>query len=304
MNTMKKKRVGLIGLGDMGMGMARNLQAAGFPLIGLDLRPERMALLRALGGAAADNAAQLGRASDVVILMVFSGQQTLQLLQSDDGLLTGMGPGSTVIICSTIGPGAMRAAAELLADSGLRWLDCPVSGGRAVAGAGALGLFAAGTAEDVAAQRDVLEALGERIIHVGEEAGLGQALKAATLAFYAVSTIGLLEALALGANAGVSGQALQEVFGGSSAQADGMSHFREVAEHVLARRFEGTDNQIAYTVKDLELCMAAGRESGTPLFVTGAAYELVKAACARYPDEDKQSVMKILESLSGVTVAR
>ena len=76
MNTMKRKRVGLIGLGDMGMGMARNLQAAGFPLTGLDLRAERMALLRALGGAAADNAAQLGRASDVVILMVFSGQQT------------------------------------------------------------------------------------------------------------------------------------------------------------------------------------------------------------------------------------
>ena len=304
MNTMKKKHVGLIGLGEMGMGMARNLLAAGFPLTGHDLRAERMALLQALGGGAADNAAQLGRASDVVILMVFSGRQTLQLLQGEDGLLAGMRPGRTVIICSTIGPGAMRAVAERLEGSGLRWLDCPVSGGRAVAGAGALGLFTAGTAEDVAAQRDVLEALGERIIHVGEEAGLGQALKAATLAFYAVSTIGLLEALALGANAGVSGQALQEVFGGSSAQADGMSHFRDIAEHALARRFEGTDNQIAYTVKDLELCMAAGRESGTPLFATGAAYELVKAAYARFPDEDKQCVIKILELLSGAKVTR
>ena len=257
-----------------------------------------------MGGTVADNAAQLGRKSDVVILMVFSGQQVLQLLQAEDGLLAGMRPGRTVIICSTIGPGAMRAVAERLADSGLRWLDCPVSGGRAVAGAGALGLFAAGTAADVAAQRDVLEALGERIIHVGEEAGLGQTLKAATLAFYAVSTVGLLEALALGANAGVSSQALHEVFGGSNAQANEMSHFRDIAEHVLERRFEGTDNQIAYTVKDLELCMAAGRESGTPLFVTGAAYELVKAACARYPDEDKQSVMKVLEALAGVKEAR
>ena len=303
MNTMKTKRVGLIGLGEMGFGMARNLLAAGFPLTGHDLRAERMALLQALGGAAADNAAQLGRASDVVIVMVFDGQQLLALLQAEDGLLAGMRPGRTVIICSTIGPDAMRTVAERLADSGLRWLDCPVSGGRAVAGAGALGLFAAGTAADVAAQRDVLAALGERIIHVGEEAGLGQALKAATLAFYAVSTVGLLEALALGANAGVSGQALHEVFGGAAGTNE-TSHFHDIAEYVLARRFAGTDNQIAYTVKDLELCMAAGRASGTPLFTTGAAYELVKAACARYPDEDKQSVMKILETLSGVNVAR
>ena len=303
MNTMKTKRVGLIGLGEMGLGMARNLLAAGFPLTGHDLRAERMALLQEAGGAAADNAAQLGRASDVIILMVFSGQQVLQLLQAEDGLLAGMRPGRTVIICSTIGPGAMRAAAELLADSGLRWLDSPVSGGRAVAGAGALGLFAAGTAADVAAQRDVLEALGERIIHVGEEAGLGQTLKAATLAFYAVSTVGLLEALTLARSAGVPDEALGEVFGGGADSSEA-SHFSDIAEFVLARRFEGTDNQIAYTVKDLELCMAAGRESGTPLFVTGAAYELVKAACARYPQEDKQSVVKVLEALAGVNVAR
>ncbi len=296
---MKKKHVGLIGLGEMGMGMARNLLAAGFPLTGLDLRAERMALLQEAGGAAADNAAQLGRVADVVILMVFTGQQVLQLLQSEDGLLVGMRPGSTVIICSTIGPGAMETVAERLADSGLRWLDCPVSGGRALAEAGALGLFAAGAAADVAAQRDVLAALGVRIIHVGEEAGLGQALKAATLAFYAVSTVGLLEALTLARSAGVPDEALGEVFGGGAGTNEA-SHFRDIAEHALARRFGGTDNQIAYTAKDLELCMAAGRASGTPLFVTGAAYELVKAACARYPDEDKQSVMKILESLGGV----
>ena len=213
---MKTKRVGLIGLGEMGLGMARNLLAAGFPLTGHDLRAERMALLQALGGAAADNAAQLGRASDVVIVMVFDGQQLLALLQAEDGLLAGMRPGRTVIICSTIGPDAMRTVAERLADSGLRWLDCPVSGGRAVAGAGALGLFAAGTAADMAAQRDVLAALGERIIHVGEEAGLGQALKAATLAFYAVSTVGLLEALTLARSAGVPDEALGEVFGGGA----------------------------------------------------------------------------------------
>ncbi len=301
---MKTKRLGLIGLGEMGMGMARNLLAAGFSLTGLDLQAERMSRLQELGGATAASPAALARASDVVILMVFSGQQVMQLLQGEDGLLAGMQPGGTLVITATIGPRAMRNVAQLLAGSGLHLIDSPVSGGRSIAGAGALGLFVAASAATIHAQRDVLEALSDRIVHVGTEPGLGQALKAATLAFYAVSTMGLLEALSLGASAGVSGQALYEVFGGGSREAGDRSHFSDIAEHVLERQFTGTDNQITYTVKDLEICMELGRASNAPLFTTSAAYELVKAGFAHYPDEDKQSVIKLLEAISGVTVER
>lgn len=301
---MKTKRLGLIGLGEMGLGMARNLLSAGFPLTGLDLRAERMSLLQEAGGATANDAAALGRAADVVILMVFSGQQVLQLLRGEEGLLASLQPGGTLIITATIGPRAMRDVAALLAGSGLHLIDSPVSGGRSIAGAGALGLFVAASAKDIHAQRDVLEALGDRIVHVGAEPGQGQALKAATLAFYAVSTLGLLEALSLGASAGVSGQALHEVFGGGGREAGDRSHFNDIAEHVLERQFSGTDNQISYTVKDLEICMELGRECGAPLFTTAAAYELVKAGFARFPDEDKQSVIKLLEAISGVTVER
>lgn len=295
---MNGKHVGLIGLGEMGMGMARNLLAAGFPLTGLDLREERRAMLERAGGGVADSPADLGRASDVVVLMPFDADQLLEVLQGADGLLAGMQPGGTVIVCATVGPAAMRRAATLLEANGLRWLDCPVSGGRRVAEAGALGLYAAGPAADVEAQRDVLAAIGGHTLQVGEQAGQGQALKLASLLYYAVNSVGLMEALSLARGASVPDAALREVFGGGDGD-DEASHFRELADHVLARRFSGTDNQVRYTAKDLDLCLQLGREIGAPLRVAGAAFELVKAAAERFPDEDKQSVFKVLEHLSG-----
>ncbi|MCY3947350.1 MAG: NAD(P)-dependent oxidoreductase [Anaerolineaceae bacterium] len=288
------KRVGLIGLGEMGMGMARNLLAAGFPLTGLDLREERVTMLEGAGGAVADSPAALGRASDVVVLMPFDADQLLDVLQGADGLLAGMRPGGTVIVCATVGPAAMRRAARSLEAKGLRWLDCPVSGGRRVAEAGALGLYAAGPAADLEAQRDVLAAIGGHTLRVGVQAGQGQALKLASLLFYAVNSVGLMEALSLARRAEVPDAALRKVFGSGEGD-DGADHFRELADHVLARRFSGTDNQVRYTAKDLDLCLQLGRETGAPLRVTGAAFELVRAAAGRFPDEDKQSVMVLLE---------
>ncbi|MCY4525888.1 MAG: NAD(P)-binding domain-containing protein, partial [Anaerolineaceae bacterium] len=83
---MASKRVGIIGLGDMGLGMARNLLAAGFAVTGLDLRPARAALLEAAGGKSAATAADVGRAADTVFIMVMNGQQVVGLLQGEDGL--------------------------------------------------------------------------------------------------------------------------------------------------------------------------------------------------------------------------
>ena len=101
---------------------------------------------------AAASAAEVGRASDVIFIMVMNGQQIMDLLQGEDGLLAGMAPGGTVIITATIEPREMRAVAALLAGSGLGLLDSPVSGGRSGANAGTLTLMAAG-ASDVSSHR-------------------------------------------------------------------------------------------------------------------------------------------------------
>lgn len=299
---MKTKRTGLIGLGDMGMGMARNLLAAGFPLTGLDLRAERKTLLQDAGGMAADNAAQLGRAADVVFIMVLNGQQVMQLLQGEDGLLAGMQPGGTIIITATIEPRELRAVAAALAGSGLHLIDSPVSGGRSGADAGTLTLMAACASEDFAAQQDVLTAVGEKIFHVGVEPGMGQTVKASLQVFIGLSFAAIFESLALGASAGISGQILVNVI--SSTHAGDTDFYRSNAGLVLDRKFVDTGSQITTMSKDLGIVMALGRETGAPLFATGAAHELFKAAIARYPLEDNQSVVKVLESISGVEVHR
>ena len=296
------KRTGLIGLGDMGMGMARNLLAAGFPLTGLDLRAERMTMLQDAGGMVAANAAQVGRASDSVFIMVMNGQQILDLLQGEQGLLASMAPGGTVIITATIEPREMRAVAALLAGSGLHLIDSPVSGGRSGAEAGTLTMMAAGASEVFAAQQDVLGAVGEKLFHVGEEPGMGQTVKAALQSFIGLTFVAIFESLALGASAGVSGQTLFDVI--SNTSAGNTDFYRNHAGLVLERNFVDTGSQITTMTKDLGITMAVGRETGAPLFATGAAYELFKAAIARYPLEDNHSVVKVLESISGVEVQR
>ena len=299
---MTTKRTGLIGLGDMGMGMARNLLAAGFPLTGLDLRAERMTLLEEAGGSAAASAAEVGRASDVVFIMVMNGQQIMDLLQGEEGLLAGMAPGGTVIITATIEPREMRAVAALLAGSGLHLIDSPVSGGRSGANAGTLTLMAAGASDVFAAQQDVLAAVGEKLFHVGEEPGMGQTVKAALQSFIGLTFAAIFESLALGASAGISGQTLFDVI--SNTAAGDSAFYRDNAGLVLERKFVDTGSQITTMTKDLGITMAVGRETGAPLFATGAAYELFKAAIARYPLEDNHSVVKVLESISGVEVQR
>ncbi|MCE2489565.1 MAG: NAD(P)-dependent oxidoreductase [Anaerolineae bacterium] len=299
---MATKRVGFIGLGDMGMGMARNLLTAGFPVTGLDLRAERTGLLEEAGGTVAASAAELGRASDTVFIMVMNGQQVVDLLRGEDGLLAGMAPGGTVIVTATIEAREMREAAALLEGSGLGVIDSPVSGGRSGADSGTLTLMAAGASAVFAAQQDVLEAVGAKVFHVGEEPGMGQTVKASLQAFIGLTFAAIFESLALGVSAGIPGQILFDVI--SNTAAGGTSFYRENAGLVLERRFVDTGSQIGTMTKDLGISMALGRETGAPLFATGAVYELFKAAIRRFPDEDNQSVVKILETVSGVEVRR
>ena len=299
---MATKRLGFIGLGDMGMGMARNLLAAGFAVTGLDLRPERMSMLEEAGGKSAAGAANVGRVSDTVFIMVMNGQQVMDLLQGEDGLPAGMAPGGTIIVTATIEPREMRQAAALLEGSGLGLIDCPVSGGRSGAAGGTLTLRAAGAGDVFAAQQDVLAAVGEKIFHVGEEPGMGQTVKACLQSFIGLTFVAIFESLALGASADVPGQVLFDVIRNTAA---GSSPFyRENAELVLERCFVDTGSQIGTMTKDLGITMALGRETGAPLFATAAAWELFKAGISRFPGEGNTSVVKILESISGVEVQR
>ena len=162
--------------------------------------------------------------------------------------------------------------------------------------------MAAGAGDVFAAQRDVLAAVGKNVFHVGEEPGMGQMVKASLQCFIGLTFAAIFESLALGVSAGIPGQILFDVI--SNTAAGSSPFYRENAGLVLERRFVDTGSQIATMTKDLGITMALGRETGAPLFVTGAAWELFKAGIKRFPEEGNTSVVKILESISGVEVQR
>ena len=293
------KRVGIIGLGDMGLAMARNIIKSGFELAGFDLREERLELLEETGGKRATSPAGVGSSSDAVFIMVLNGRQVDCVLNGNDGLLTTMAPGSTVLVSATIDPSEVREVAKSVGEKGVEMIDTPVSGGKAGAEAGTLAMMAAARKDVFENHLDVLNAVGEKIFHVGEEIGMGQTVKASLQALIGSTFTALFESLVLGAKAGVKGKVLYDVFTSSGV---GSRLLEYSARRIMDRDFKDTGSQITTMYKDLGISMNMARENGVAMFTTAAACELFQSGISLFPDEDNWSVVKLLEEIAGTEV--
>ena len=294
------KTVGVVGLGNMGFGMAKNLLRAGFTVTGYDVRPASIERLVDIGGRPASSPADAGRDADAVVIMVMTADQVRSVIEGENGLLSTMRPGSSVILSATIGVAAARQIGELLNDHGIEILDTCVSGGLPGADAGALTLMAGGPDRVFEANLDVLRAVGdpEKITHVGPKAGDGQAVKACIQALIAVTYPGIFESLVLGAKLGIDADILRTVIGSSIV---GSPLFRIASGHVAAREFVGTGSHISTMDKDITLTLAAARDVGAALPATAFAAQFLYATTANFPDEDCWAMAKLFEQLSGVT---
>jgi len=291
--------VGVIGLGDMGIGLANNIIKSGFTCTGFDLRVERLDMLEALGGQSAHSPREVGEHSDAVFIMVMNGQQVLDVIMGKDGLLKSLKPGATIILSATIEPKDARAAAQALEGTGINIIDTPVSGGKSGADNGTLTLMAAAPKAVFEDNLTVLKAVGEKIFHVGEEAGMGQTVKASLQAFIGASFTAIFESLVLGSKSGVSGQVLYDVF---SASGVGSPLFRNCAELIMDRKFENTGSHIGTMYKDLGISMNLARENGVSMFTVAAAYELFQAGISMFPEGDNWSIVKFLEQIAHTEV--
>ena len=290
------KTTAVVGLGNMGIGMAKNLLQAGFPVIGYDIRADRLDRLAEMGGTPAQGMKDLAGA-DVVFVMVLNGKQALDVVRE---LMAALRDGATIIVTATIEPAEMRGVAEALAGSKLNLIDSPVSGGKFGAEAGTLTMMVAAADEVFAANQDVLNAVGEQIFHVGASIGMGQTVKASLQALIGVTFVGIFESLALGAKAGIKGETLYEVFG--STHVGNTPFFKNCAKLIMDRQFEDTGSHIGTMYKDLGISMALAHENGISLFATSTAYELFQAGISLYPDGDNWSLVKFLEQISGTEV--
>jgi L-serine 3-dehydrogenase (NAD+) len=207
--------IAFIGLGHMGLPMARNLLNAGHSLSVFDLVASAVDELAAQGARAASSAADAVNAAEVVISMLPASRHVEGLYLGDAGLLSVIAPGSLVLECSTIAPEAARKVHQAAAARGIALLDAPVSGGTAGAAAGTLTFMVGGDAATLERARPILANMGKNIFHAGPE-GAGQVAKVCNNQLLAVHMIGTAEAMALGVANGLDPATLAEIMRQSS----------------------------------------------------------------------------------------
>ncbi len=292
------KTIGVIGLGNMGSGLAKNLMAAGFNVVGHDLLPDRMQEFKAMGGNSKRNAAEVGDGADAVFIMVMNGDQAKSVVEE---LKTTMKPGSAVIISATIHATEAVEISEQLVGTGFDLIDSPVSGGRPGAHGGTLTLMASAPAAVMQKWDDVLQAVSGTIHHVGDEPGVGQTVKGCLQSVIGSIFSSTFEASVLAAKAGVDADALYNVFSTSAA---GCGITNAALGAVIDREFQNTGSHISTMHKDLTISMDLARTHGVPLFTASMAMQMFQAGITRYPDADNQTVAKISEEIVGVHLER
>ena len=295
------KTVGVIGLGDMGSGLAKNLMASGLAVRGLDIDPHRMRTFAEMGGEAAETPAEVGSDADAVFVMVMTGAQAREVILGEHGLIRQMPQGSAVILTATIKPREAREIGAAMEGSGIHLIDTPVSGGFPGAQNGTLTMMAAAPDAVLDRFRPVMEAVSANIHRVGTRPGEGQTVKACLQSLIGAQFSATFEAAALAAKAGVSGQVLLDVFSTSSA---GCGVVNNALEKIIDRQFEGTGSHINTMHKDLTISMSLGEELGVPLHTAAAAMQIFHAGRTRYPEGDNWVCTRVIEEIVGAELHR
>lgn len=292
-------KIGFVGLGNMGMGMALNLVKAGYEVHGLDLVPEKTAHFQAHGGIAAETNCQVGQAADLVFVMVLNGKQAEAVLFGENGLSQGMGPGSIVVLTASVGQGASAALGKKLEGLGIHFVDAAVSGGQPAADAGTLTIMEAGPDQVLDACEPVLRVVGKKIIRCGCRPGDAQVIKSCLQAVTAAEFSVVAEMMVLAAKAGADPKVLGEVINSS---APGSAATRMATEHIVRREFQGGGSQIITLHKDMGILLDLAREQTVPVPISAIAAMYLQAGQAKLPGEDDWAITKLLEEIVGVQV--
>lgn len=248
-------KIGFVGLGHMGLPMAINLINAGHQVTGYDLEQSALHELSTRGGFIAQNLHEVASEKSIVLTMLQTGQQVIQVCQGKEGLFHSMSPGALFIDCSTIDVASAREVHHLAKINTILAVDAPVSGGTAGAAAATLTFMVGGEELAFQAAQPLLASLGKKIIHTGG-AGSGQAAKICNNMILGISMIAVSEAFVLADQLHLSPQKLFDVVNNSSGQCWAMTHYAPVAgvlENVPANHNYQPGFAAAMMLKDLVL---------------------------------------------------
>ncbi|BAL27494.1 3-hydroxyisobutyrate dehydrogenase (plasmid) [Azoarcus sp. KH32C] len=265
-----------MGLGAMGLPMAKNLVARGFSVRGYDLRQSAREALVAEGGRGAASVAEAAREADALVLMVVNATQAEAALFEQGGL-EALPQGAAVVLMSTCPPAAVEKLAERVTGAGRRFVDAPVSGGMVGAIAGSLTIMAAAPAATLAAVRPVLDALGSKVVHVGEHPGQGAMVKTVNQLLCGVHIAVAAEALSLAGKVGIDREVMLDVLGGSAASS---WMLRDRGPRMIQAQPEVT-SAVDIFVKDLGIVLEAGRDTKAALPLAAVAHQMFLATSGR-----------------------
>ena len=209
------KKIGFIGLGNMGEPMAANLVKAGFDVIGFDLIEEAKKKAERNGIHIAEDAVSASENVDALISMLPASEHVESLYLGEDGLLPKLDKAVLIIDCSTIAPDSAIKVANQAKDLDLSMVDAPVSGGVVGAQESTLTFIVGGAENNVERARPLLEKMGSNIFHAGNS-GAGQVAKVCNNMLLAIHMCGTAEAIALGVKNGLDASILSEIMRKSS----------------------------------------------------------------------------------------
>lgn len=292
------ERIGFIGLGIMGRGMAANLIKAGFSVTVWNRTIARMDELVAQGAHAGASPADVAARSDIIITCVSDTPDVQAVVLGEGGAIHGARPGSLLVDCSTISPQVTKEIAQALAQNGVYMLDAPVSGGSEGAAKGTLSIMVGGDAEQFGRALPVFKAMGKTVTHVGGP-GAGQTVKLVNQVLVVGNCLAMCEALLLAQAGGVD---LQKTYDAISQGAAGSWMFTNRAPQIMRR-----DWRPGFTIdlqeKDLRLVLDAADELGAPLPSTAFIFQLYRTLQMQgLGEEGNHALIKALEHLAGFQI--
>jgi 3-hydroxyisobutyrate dehydrogenase len=292
------ERVGFIGLGIMGQGMAKNLLEAGFEVTVYNRTLSKTEPLVAKGAKAAETPRALAAGVDVVVICVSDTPDVEAVLFGEQGAAEGLQRGTLVIDCSTISPAKTREFADLLHERGVDFIDAPVSGGSEGAAKGTLSIMVGGAPSAVERAQPILSAMGKTITHVGPS-GAGQTAKLVNQILVVGTMISMAEALLFAQAGGLDlEKTLAAVCGGAASSWTLINRGPQVIRR---------DWQPGFTIdlqqKDLRLVLEAADQMHVPLQVCSTAFHYYRAVQKRGGGADgNHAIVKALEYLAGIRV--
>ncbi|WP_425101240.1 L-threonate dehydrogenase [Tropicibacter sp. S64] len=295
---MSKTTTAVIGLGSMGYGMAQSQLRAGLTCHGFDINPKVMERFAGEGGASGPLVDVAG-SLDAVTVVVLNAAQTEAVLFGEGGVVPLLKPGAVVLACATVPPDFARAMAARCAQSGVFYLDAPISGGSVKAAQGQLSIMASGTAEAFAAARPVLDACAATVFELGDEAGSGSAMKAVNQLLAGVHIAAMAEALTFGMTQGVSPDKFVEVI----SKCAGTSWMLENrAPHIVNGDYT-PHSSVNIWPKDLGIVLDIAKSAKFSAPITAAAMQQYLAAQGMgLGGEDDAAVAKVYARNAGLTL--